>query len=318
MMVFLLSACGYAEWPPSGTSVFDVNTPPKRPVVATSSASFVGATAVIVGNGDTIYALSRRHKLSPRSIIIANGLRPPYRLTPGQKLNLPRALEHRVRSGETLYGIAKRYNLDVYELARLNTLKPPYLIKRGARLRLPGLAKPLQTAAVSRTSKSKSVVSAKTKAKVRSQAKTLKKSKPKPKRILPPPPKSTGKGFMWPVKGRIISGFGVKAKGFRNDGINIKARRGAIVRASENGTVAYAGNELRGFGNLLLIKHSGGWVSAYAHNAKLLVKRGQRVKKGQIIATVGDTGSVTTPQLHFELRRGRTARDPRKYLKQGA
>ena len=101
----------------------------------------------------------------------------------------------------------------------------------------------------------------------------------------------------------------------RNDGINIATRRGASVVAAENGVVVYAGNELRGFGNLLLIKHSGGWVTAYAHNEKVLVKRGAKVSKGQPIATVGSTGSVKKPQLHFEMRRGRVARDPRKYLR---
>jgi len=133
--------------------------------------------------------------------------------------------------------------------------------------------------------------------------------------LVRPPPAITGKGFIWPVRGRVVSGFGAKAKGLRNDGINIATRRGAAVVAAENGVVVYAGNELRGFGNLLLIKHSGGWVTAYAHNDRILVKRGAKVAKGQQIATVGSTGSVKTPQLHFEMRRGRTARDPQKHLR---
>ena len=132
---------------------------------------------------------------------------------------------------------------------------------------------------------------------------------------VPRPPATTAKGFQWPVRGRVVSGFGAKAKGLRNDGINIAAKRGSPVRAAENGVVAYAGNELRGFGNLLLLKHSGGWITAYAHNDKLLVKRGQKIKKGQNIATVGSTGNVRTPQLHFELRKGKRARDPKKYLR---
>ena len=101
---------------------------------------------------------------------------------------------------------------------------------------------------------------------------------------------------------------------FTLHGSNLAAKRGAPVIASENGVVAYAGNELRGFGNLLLIKHSGGWVTAYAHNDKMLVKRGDKVRKGQKVATVGSTGSVKNPQLHFELRHGRKPTDPRKYL----
>ncbi len=113
----------------------------------------------------------------------------------------------------------------------------------------------------------------------------------------------------------MVSGFGVKSKGLHNDGINIAAPRGAAVVAAENGIVAYAGNELRGFGNLLLVKHSGGWLTAYAHNERLLVKRGERVRKGQRIADVGSTGTVSTPQLHFELRKGRRAVNPRKHLR---
>ena len=102
-----------------------------------------------------------------------------------------------------------------------------------------------------------------------------------------------------------------------NDGINIAAPLGAAVRATDNGTVAYAGNELRGFGNLLLVKHADGWISAYAHNNELLVKPGDRVRKGQTIARVGATGSVASPQLHFELRRGKSPVDPQKHLVRG-
>ena len=134
-------------------------------------------------------------------------------------------------------------------------------------------------------------------------------------RRIPKPAPRAGKGFQWPVQGRVVSNFGAKSKGLRNDGINIAARRGAPVVATENGIVVYAGNELRGFGNLVLIKHTGDWVSAYAHNDRLTVQRGDKVRKGQRIAFVGSTGGVTSPQLHFELRKGRRARDPRKYLK---
>jgi murein DD-endopeptidase MepM/ murein hydrolase activator NlpD len=116
------------------------------------------------------------------------------------------------------------------------------------------------------------------------------------------------------VNGKIISSFGAKKGGLHNDGINIAAARGAPVRAAENGIVAYAGNELRGFGNLLLIKHADGWTSAYAHNDRLLVRRGDQVRRGQIIARVGSTGSVTSPQLHFELREGSEAIDPLRLL----
>jgi murein DD-endopeptidase MepM/ murein hydrolase activator NlpD len=116
------------------------------------------------------------------------------------------------------------------------------------------------------------------------------------------------------VQGRIIASFGAREGGLHNDGINIAARDGAAVRAAENGVVAYTGNQLQGFGNLVLIKHSDGWMSAYAHSSEVLVKRGDVVRRGQVIARVGRTGSVSAPQLHFELRKGERAVDPRRYL----
>jgi murein DD-endopeptidase MepM/ murein hydrolase activator NlpD len=120
--------------------------------------------------------------------------------------------------------------------------------------------------------------------------------------------------FIWPVQGRVLSAFGPKSGGLVNDGINIAAPSGTPVRASQDGTVAYAGNELRGYGNLLLLRHDNGWVTAYAHNSELLVKRGDRVKRGQVISRVGATGSVSEPQLHFEIRQGTRSVDPTRYL----
>lgn len=120
--------------------------------------------------------------------------------------------------------------------------------------------------------------------------------------------------FLWPVKGTVISHFGTIGKGRTNDGINIKAALGTNVKAADKGTVAYAGNELKGFGNLILIKHDDGWITAYAHNDRLFVKKGQRVARGEKIATVGSTGGVNTPQLHFEVRSGKKALNPTAYL----
>ncbi len=130
---------------------------------------------------------------------------------------------------------------------------------------------------------------------------------------LPPPPRS-GRSFLWPVQGDVLSKYGPTTGGTQNDGINIKAAEGTPVLAADAGTVAYAGNELRGYGNLILIKHADGWMTAYAHNSKLLVTRGQKVQRGQVIARVGATGAVTEPQLHFEVRRGSRALDPMDYL----
>ena len=130
-----------------------------------------------------------------------------------------------------------------------------------------------------------------------------------------PEPAATGeRRFRWPARGRIISEFGPKPGGAHNDGINLALPEGTEIKAVEDGTVIYSGNELKGFGNLVLVRHDDGWVSAYAHNSSLLVKRGDGVQRGQTIAKAGSSGSVSQPQLHFELRRGNKPVDPMKYL----
>ncbi|MEQ9046983.1 MAG: M23 family metallopeptidase, partial [Sneathiellaceae bacterium] len=139
---------------------------------------------------------------------------------------------------------------------------------------------------------------------------------PAPRPAIAAPPPRSGKPFGWPLTGRIISRYGAKDGGLHNDGINIAARSGDPVVAAENGVVVYSGNELAGFGNLLLLRHGGGWVTAYAHNDSLLVKRGESVNRGQIIARAGRTGSVSAPQLHFEIRQGKQAVDPMNHLPQ--
>ena len=131
---------------------------------------------------------------------------------------------------------------------------------------------------------------------------------------MPSAPASDGGTFLWPVRGHVVAGYGMGRDGTHNDGINIVAPRGAAIEAAERGVVAYAGNELRGYGNLILVKHSNGWISAYAHCDSILVKRGDKVSRGQTIARVGSTGSVAEPQLHFELRHGNHAVDPREFL----
>jgi murein DD-endopeptidase MepM/ murein hydrolase activator NlpD len=120
--------------------------------------------------------------------------------------------------------------------------------------------------------------------------------------------------FRWPVRGRVIAGYGAKTNGQQNDGINLAVPEGTSVKAAEDGVVAYAGNELKGYGNLLLVRHSNGYVTAYAHASELKVKRGEPVKRGQIIALAGQTGTVNSPQLHFEIRKGSTPVDPMQYL----
>ena len=131
---------------------------------------------------------------------------------------------------------------------------------------------------------------------------------------LPSPEPMSGNSFHWPVQGRIVSEFGTKPDGGHNDGIDVAVPIGTSVKAAENGVVAYAGNELKGYGNLVLIRHSNNWVSAYANNDEILVKRGDQVRRGQIIAKAGKSGQVSQPQLHFELRKGSRPVDPTKFM----
>jgi murein DD-endopeptidase MepM/ murein hydrolase activator NlpD len=127
---------------------------------------------------------------------------------------------------------------------------------------------------------------------------------------------ASGADFIWPASGKVISGFGTTSNGERNDGINIAMPQGAPIKAAASGTVSYSGDELKDYGNLLLIKHDGGYVTAYAHADRLLVQRGDAVTKGQVIAYAGHTGDVATPQLHFEIRHGTTPVDPDSLLSQ--
>lgn len=266
-------------------------------------------STIQVKKGDTLYSIAQRYSIPLKDLIQVNNLHPPYTLKIGQTLRLPTAQYHIVQKGDTLYSISRQHNVDITSLSRVNNLHPPYTLHVGQKLLLSGTIsgnsrnyqttsqKSAQTATNQPMSKN---VSAKKATSVRQTAYT--------------PPKNRTAKFLWPVKGTVISNFGVMGKGRKNDGINIKAARGSDVKAADKGTVAYAGNELKGFGNLILIKHTDGWITAYAHNDKLVVKKGQTVAKGEKIATVGSTGSVDSPQLHFEVRAGKKAVDPRKYL----
>jgi murein DD-endopeptidase MepM/ murein hydrolase activator NlpD len=135
---------------------------------------------------------------------------------------------------------------------------------------------------------------------------------------LPTPDPMSGNSFRWPVRGRVIAEFGTRPDGGHNDGIDVAVPQGTSVKAAENGVVAYAGNELKGYGNLVLIRHANNWVSAYANNEELLVKRGEKVRRGQVIARAGATGAVSQPQVHFELRKGSRPVDPTKYMSHAA
>lgn len=256
-----------------------------------------GGYEIRVRSGDTLYGISKQYRVTLRDIIKANDLSPPYILKPGTKLNVPAPAYHTVKSGETLYAISRDYNMNINNLIELNDLQPPYSLMVGQKIRIANSSAAVSTA---RSNRSKS----------KYRFSSVKKSV---KKIIP----SWGgsKDFSWPLSGQVISRFGPKKGGLYNDGVNIKAAKGSSVKASASGVVAYVGNELKGYGNLVIIKHSGGWITAYAHLDQSLVKRGEKVAKGAKIGTVGATGNVSSPQLYFGLRKGRDAVNPENYLK---
>ena len=322
LLVFgaVLSACAQ-----SGGPAPVINGATGETIRMQTPAAATAARIVTVQRGDSLYRIARAQKISLRSLIDANGLKPPYTIFPGQKLRVPSSGVHVVKRGETVYQIANAYGTEPGVLVRLNRIPPPYRLDPGDRIVLPGNARQ-QTAAASRPDRppAAAVADAPPRPAARPSpentgkqvlpAKEPPASRPAVTRRNVTPPRASRGGFIWPLNGRVLSRFGAIGKGLQNDGINIAARRGTPVRAIQNGVVAYAGNELRGFGNLLLIKHDGGWISAYAHNSELLVRTGQQVRRGQVISKVGRTGSVDKPQLHFELRRGNRAVDPERYL----
>lgn len=266
-----------------------------------------GSGTVTVRKGDTLYSISRHYNVPIKELITANRLSAPYTLYVGQKLRLPAKQYHIVKRGESLYSIARMHNVDITTLSKVNNLQTPYSLSVGQKLLLPASVSSVSAAASNAKSQSAAQTS--------SYTSTAKKSYESSVYIpTNAPAKNRSAKFLWPVKGTVISGFGNLGKGRKNDGINIKAALGTTVVAADAGTVAYAGNELKGFGNLILIKHTDGWITAYAHNDRMFVKKGQKVKRGEKIATVGSTGSVTSPQLHFEVRTGKKAVNPRTYL----
>ncbi len=278
-----------------------------------------GSLAIRVRRGDTAYGIARRHNVSLRALIERNRLAPPYTLRVGQVLAVPRAQVYTVRKGDTLYAIAKRHAVDLNALIRVNGVRPPYTIHVGQSLRLPDRWDQGATA----TARAQPPPRRETSAPPPRRPETAAAPPPAAQPTSPPrpasaavraPPSRVG-GFIWPVQGEVISRFGGAGHGLKNDGINIAATRGATVIAAESGVVAYAGNELRGFGNLLLVKHQDGWMTAYAHLAEMLVARGDTVERGQAIGKVGASGNVKTPQLHFELRRQTRAVDPLQHLR---
>ena len=231
----------------------------------------------------------------------------------------PTVAVHVVAPGETLHSIARLYHKPVLVLAKANNIPPDTQLRIGARIVIPDAH--AATLAVPPAPR----VEALTPPPVSQNFATA--DSPHSARVVTPAgpagqegplksaePAGALQAFRWPARGRIITGFGPQPNGLQNDGINLAVPEGTPVKAADDGVVAYAGNELKGYGNLVLVRHSNGFVTAYAHASEVLVKKGDVVKRGQVIAKSGQTGTVTSPQLHFEIRKGSVPVDPAQYL----
>lgn len=320
MALLILSACGAMS---------------QRPAPVTTYGLLPGAGSAgvhTVSRGDTLFSISNRYKVDMPTIISVNRLRAPFRLAAGQRLTLPPPRQYRVRYGDTLYGVSRLFNVSQTSLARLNNLQRPYALTQGQVIKLPS-----ETPALGefRTAQGRKLavqppppaqptvpVIAEPLDMPVLQAPVM--DAPVPAHVEPavmqtPPraPMALGKApgkFLQPVAGRVISGYGPKQDGLHNDGINIAAARHTPVKSAADGEVVYAGNALKGYGNLVLVKHGGGFLTAYAHLGRITVEKGQFLRQGDQIGLVGSSGQVVDPQLHFEIRKGTEALNPAGYI----
>ena len=258
---------------------------------------------ITVREGDNVYAIAARYGVPPTSIIADNQIGPPYSIFAGQRLRVTPQRTHVVGPEDSIYSISQRYAVSQYQLAEANGLEVPFELRVGQRLILPAT----QDFSVLDSAPDASVTNV---AALAPKVVEVPANAPRKRFVAP---SGTG-AFRWPVEGEIITEFGPAARGVHNDGVNIAASEGSAVRASARGTVAFVGREIKSFGTLVLVKHDGGIITAYAHLGDVLVREGDVIEAGQQIATVGLSGKVDTPQLHFEIRKSREPVDPRTLI----
>lgn len=345
---------------------------PAAPATQPSTIAPRAGETIEVQQGDTLYGISKRHRVAISELMTLNNLQSPA-IKPGQKLVLPagrRAIAARpapaqqaaapvseprptapaapparvaspaapavpvaewtgsytVAQGDSVYAIARRFKVKPADLQSANNIADPTKVRPGTVLKVPGepgavAAQPVaQPAPIARAPATGGPRPTIINSQPAAEPQRVAAVNPPIQTDVPPTaaadtPKASGTGrFRWPVKGKVIANFGTRPDSTHNDGINIAVPAGTEVLAAENGVVAYAGNELKGYGNLVLVRHENNWVSAYAHNDTLLVKRGDKVKRGQPIARAGNSGAVDQPQVHFELRQGSKPVDPMPHM----
>lgn len=297
--------------------------PAPRPAWETRSvnadAQAVAGSTYTVRNGDTLRAIADRAGAASEAIARANGLSAPFTIFPGQRLTIPGGRYHLVRAGQTGIAIARAYGVDWSRIVTDNALEAPYILRVGQRIRIPGNeagAPPVSYAERARafdldiddlvTGSEPAIADNQRPAKPAATAKrVLAATTP-----VATPARASRGGFQWPVEGRITDRFGPGRSGERNDGIKLAVPTGTPITAAADGVVAYVGSDIPSLGGLVILKHGSNLTSVYGHASELLVQRGQAVKRGQRIALSGETGAAERPELHFEIRQGRTPVDP--------
>ena len=330
--------------PPTSSPIESTGSVTPPSVAATHAYSREGGTTIIVGTSDTLEIISKRYNVPSSEIMSANGYGGPRVLQPGQQLIIPKRIAQSqppvmsnapatrtsgplpssvyvVNRGDTLSNVARRNHITTTQLAAANNTPATSQLKIGARINVPGGnasvagSEPPKQAMMTQAPVTKPAVVATAEPAQRAQ---LANEKTAPEAAESPVKTADATNalpsFRWPARGRVVTTYGAKTNGKQNDGINIAVPEGTPVKAAEDGVVAYSGNELKGYGNLILVRHANGYVTAYAHASELMVKRGDTIKRGQIIAKSGQTGEVGSPQLHFEIRKGSASVDPLQFL----
>ncbi len=281
---------------------------------ATPDARTISASVYVVQPGDTLRGVAGKTGAGSEAIARANGIERPFLIRAGRRLTIPGGRYHLVRAGETGIAIARAYGVAWHQIIAANDLTEPYILRTGQRVLIPGAERPRtreERAAAFRIDIDDIVTGGQPAIaeRARPTRPTASSARVLPSTAAVAPPATLKGQFQWPARGQIVRRFGPVASGERSDGLKIAVPLDTPVLAAADGTVAYVGSDIPSLGGLVILQHGGGWTTIYGHAGQLLVQRGQSVKRGQMIALSGDSGT-NRAQLHFEMRQGRIPVDP--------
>jgi murein DD-endopeptidase MepM/ murein hydrolase activator NlpD len=303
--------------PPPAPHVAEPRSSWTASAVVTDAVNVPGQSYVVVA-GDTLRGIAEKTGAGSEAIARANRIEWPFVVRTGERLTIPGGRYHRVKRGESGIAIARAYGVPWRVIVDLNQLEEPYILREGQRIVLPTAASvqsmTLEQRAAAFTIDIDDIITGGEPAVADNAPAAPSGAQPVPPSSPIAEPKAFAGRFSWPLTGPLLRRFGPLGNGRVSEGINIAVPNGTPIRAAADGVVAYAGDAIAVFGGLILIKHGSGWITAYGHTDKILVTRGQKVRRGEIIARAGESGSVDQPQLHFEIRDKRKPVDPLKYL----